>query len=151
MQGFFNFIIFICPRYRSNRRVFSQRRRWWALYQAVWNPLRPVIRCTTSGSVDSSALGARTSSTRDENIRTPQPETFKDENGSCREQPGNDSQNDGQRATGTMDDCSCYSSQDGSCGQEMPLASPLPKHMSVAGPLNVEQPLNMDSSERGEN
>jgi hypothetical protein len=38
LQGFFNFIIFIRPRYSGLRRNFPQNTRWWALWQAVWSP-----------------------------------------------------------------------------------------------------------------
>jgi hypothetical protein len=38
-QGFFNFIVFIRPRYRAVRNNFPERSRRWALVEAVWNPL----------------------------------------------------------------------------------------------------------------
>jgi hypothetical protein len=38
LQGFFNFIIFIRPRYSGLRRHFPQNTRRWALWQSVWSP-----------------------------------------------------------------------------------------------------------------
>jgi hypothetical protein len=38
-QGFFNFLIFIRPRYAHRRHCCPQESRWWALCKAVWNPL----------------------------------------------------------------------------------------------------------------
>jgi hypothetical protein len=37
-QGFFNFIIFIRPRFSSLRRNSPQSSRLWTLYQTVWSP-----------------------------------------------------------------------------------------------------------------
>jgi hypothetical protein len=37
-QGFFNFLVFIRPRYCAVRRNFPACSRWWALSEAVWNP-----------------------------------------------------------------------------------------------------------------
>jgi hypothetical protein len=38
-QGFFNFLIFIKPRYSAARRDFPSFSRCWALAKAIWNPL----------------------------------------------------------------------------------------------------------------
>jgi hypothetical protein len=35
-QGFFNFIVYIRPRYRIVRRVFPGNSRWWALREVIW-------------------------------------------------------------------------------------------------------------------
>jgi hypothetical protein len=37
-QGFFNFVIFIKPRYCAARRNFPDFSPWWALREAIWNP-----------------------------------------------------------------------------------------------------------------
>jgi hypothetical protein len=38
-QGFFNFVVFIKPRFGAVRRNFPAYSRWRALAQAVWNPV----------------------------------------------------------------------------------------------------------------
>jgi hypothetical protein len=39
LQGLFNFLIFIRPRYGAVRREFPQSSRFWSLYHAVWHPV----------------------------------------------------------------------------------------------------------------
>jgi hypothetical protein len=39
LQGLFNFLIFIRPRYGAVRREFPQSSRCWSLFHAVWHPL----------------------------------------------------------------------------------------------------------------
>jgi hypothetical protein len=39
MQGFFNFVVFIWPRYRNSRQNNPDRYRRWSIHQAVWNPI----------------------------------------------------------------------------------------------------------------
>lgn len=38
LQGLFNFMIFIRPRYLSKREANTEKGRWFSLREAVWNP-----------------------------------------------------------------------------------------------------------------
>jgi hypothetical protein len=128
VQGLFNFFIFIFPRYRNNRWEFSQMPRWWALYQAVWNPLGPDIQRIAHRSTCSNGVEAGGSAEMDQNIRFCQQEALENDGNddkaseSCKERTGNSCKTDEQTGSGTSDDNS--NSRDTRGGQEMPLASP---------------------------
>jgi hypothetical protein len=139
VQGLFNFIVFISPRYRNNRREFSHMPRWWVLYQSVWNPLGPDIQRADRGGACSSGVEAGVSATMDQNVKSCQQEDVEndgnDDNVSqnSKEQTGNSVKTDEQRGSGTSDDNS--SSRDTRGGQEMPLASAA---QQSANPFNVD-------------